>query len=265
MEKSVYNHLLAAENPETGCVSYYTPLMNKKPYTCYITCCQSSVPRGIALVPYFTFGNIKNVPTVLFYEPATYKESITSADKKTIAATFKIEGNFPKTGNMILTVLVSQTASFPIALRIPLWCTNYLAKVGNKEYKGSPDEFITIAGTWKSGDKISISFDMPVRSIAGGKNYPNQIAFQRGPQVLAYDFSLNTKSTNDLILSAQKDIAISNTKPENESKILPTQWVGKQAYSIDIINNEKMILVPFADASQTEGDMRVWLPFSIKK
>lgn len=265
LEKSVYNHLLAAENPESGCVSYYTPLMNKKPYTCYITCCQSSVPRGIALVPYFTFGNIKNVPTVLFYEPATYKESIISADKKTVAATFKIEGNFPETGNMILTVLVSQTASFPIALRIPLWCTNYVAKVGNKEYKGSPDEFITIAGTWKSGDKISISFDMPVRSIAGGKNYPNQIAFQRGPQVLAYDFSLNTKSTNDLILSAQKDIAINNSKPENESKILPIQWVGKQAYSIDIINNEKMILVPFADASQTEGDMRVWLPFSIKK
>jgi len=74
IEKSVYNHLLGAENPETGCVSYYTPLMDQKPYTCYITCCQSSVPRGIAMVPYFTFGNIKNVPTVMMYEPASYKE-----------------------------------------------------------------------------------------------------------------------------------------------------------------------------------------------
>jgi len=265
LEKSVYNHLLAAENPETGCVSYYTPLMNKKLYTCYITCCQSSVPRGIALVPYFTFGNIKNVPTVLFYEPAIYKENIITADKKEIAATFRIEGDFPETGNMNLTVLVSKTTSFPVALRVPLWCTNYVAKVGNKEYKGRPDDVITIARTWKSGDKISISFGMPVRSIAGGKNYPNQIAFQRGPQVLAYDFTLNTKSTNDLILSAQKDITINKPKPENESKILPIHWVGKQAYSIDIINNKKMLLVPFADASQTEGDMRVWLPFSIKK
>ena len=78
LEKSVYNHLLGAENPQTGCVSYYTPLMSKKPYTCYITCCQSSVPRGIALVPNFTFGNINNIPTVLFYEPAVYKEKITN-------------------------------------------------------------------------------------------------------------------------------------------------------------------------------------------
>lgn len=265
LEKSVYNHLLAAENPETGCVSYYTPLMDKKPYTCYITCCQSSVPRGIALVPYFTFGNIKNVPTVLFYEPATYKENISTSDQKEIAATFKIDGNFPETGKMTLTVGVSNTASFPLALRVPWWCTNYVANVENKEYKGSPGEVITIARKWKSGDKVSISFEMPVRSIAGGKNYPNQVAFQRGPQVLAYDFSLNTKSTNDLILSAQKDIAINSPKPENKAEILPLHWVGKQAYTIDIINNEKMLLVPFADASQTEGDMRVWLPFNIKK
>ncbi len=265
LEKSVYNHLLAAENPQTGCVSYYTPLMDKKPYTCYITCCQSSVPRGIALVPYFTFGNIKNVPTVLFYELAMYKENITTSDKKEIAATFKIEGDFPESGNMTLTVGVSKTADFPIALRVPLWCTNYVAKVGNKEYKGSPDEVVTITRTWKTGDKISIRFDRLVRSIAGGKNYPNKVAFQRGPQILAYDFSLNAKSTNNLILSAQKDIVINHPKPGNESKILPIHWVGKQAYSFDIINNEKMLLMPFADASQTEGDMRVWLPFSIKK
>jgi DUF1680 family protein len=265
LEKSVYNHLLAAENPETGCVSYYTPLMNKKPYTCYITCCQSSVPRGIALVPYFTFGNIKNVPTVLFYEPAIYKENMTTYDKKEIAATFKIEGNFPESGNLTVTVGVSKTANFPISLRVPLWCKNFVAKTGNKEYKGQPDEFITITRTWKSGEKISIRFDMPIQSITGGRSYPNQIAFQRGPQVLAYDVSLNTKSTNELILNTTEDIGIINPKPENESKILPIHWVGKQAYSINIINNEKMLLVPFADASQTEGDMRVWLPFSIKK
>ncbi len=265
LEKSVYNHLLAAENPETGCVSYYTPLMNKKPYTCFITCCQSSVPRGIALVPYFTFGNIKNVPTVLFYEPAVYKENITTADKKEIAATFKIEGNFPESGSLTLTVGVSKTANFPIALRVPLWCTNYVAKVGTKEYRGKPDEFINISKNWNPGEKINITFDMPVQSIPGGKSYPDLVAFQRGPQVLAYDFSLNAKNTNDLILNTKENIGIGNPEPKNESKILPTKWIGKQAYSVDIINNEKMLLVPFADASQTEGDMRVWLPFNIKK
>ena len=74
--------------------------MNKKPYTCFITCCQSSVPRGIALVPNFTFGNINNIPTVLFYEPAVYKEKIITTDKKNMDVTFKLEGNFPESGDL---------------------------------------------------------------------------------------------------------------------------------------------------------------------
>lgn len=265
LEKSVYNQLLGAENPQTGCVSYYTPLMNKKPYTCYITCCQSSVPRGIALVPNFTFGNIKNVPTVLFYDPATYKENITASNKKNIDATFKIDGNFPESGNVTITVETSQSAEFPLALRVPDWSTGFVAKVGNKEYKGNPNEFVTIKKVWKRGEKISVKFDMPVQQIAGGKSYPNQIAFQRGPQVLAVDKSLNSEQAFDLIANSKEKIAVGKLVITNESHILPKNWIGKQAYSVNILNqNKKIILVPFAEASQTEGDMRVWLPLNIK-
>jgi DUF1680 family protein len=266
LERSVYNHLLAAENPQTGCVSYYTPLMNKKPYTCYITCCQSSVPRGIALVPNFTFGNINNMPTVLFYEPAVYKEKVLTSDRDNIDVAFKLEGNFPESGNLVLSVTGSKTASFALALRVPEWCTNYTANAGGKIYKGIPNQFIVIAKNWKPGEKVMISFDMPVKTIAGGKSYPNQVAFQRGPQILALDGSLNSYNTNEFIINSNEGISIGNTNLANESKLLPTNWIGKQAYSIGLMNkNEKIILVPFAEASQTEGDMRVWLPLQIKK
>jgi DUF1680 family protein len=266
LERSVYNHLLAAENPQTGCVSYYTPLMNKKPYTCFITCCQSSVPRGIALVPNFTFGNINNIPTVLFYEPAVYKEKILTADKKNVEVAFRLEGNFPETGNLVLSVTGSKAASFTIALRVPEWCTNYTAKAGGKIYKGTANQFIMITKNWNPGEKVMISFDMPVKMIAGGKSYPNHVAFQRGPQILALDGSLNSSHTNELITNSKEGISIDNTNLANESKLLPANWIGKQAYSINLLNkNEKIILVPFAEASQTEGDMRVWLPVQIKK
>lgn len=266
LEKSVYNQLLGAENPQTGCISYYTPLMNKKPYTCYITCCQSSVPRGIALVPNFTFGNIKNIPTVLFYEPARYKESITTSTQKNIDASFIIEGNFPESGNVNIIVETNQSANFPLALRVPAWCTNFVAKVGNKEYKGNSNEFVTIKRLWKSGEKISVKFDMPVQQIPGGKSYPNQVAFQRGPQVLAVDKSLNSEQVFDLIANSKENISVENPGVTNELDILPKNWIGKEAYSVDILNkSEKVYLVPFAEASQTGGDMRVWLPLSIIK
>ncbi|MBK8054474.1 MAG: glycoside hydrolase family 127 protein [Saprospiraceae bacterium] len=265
LERTVYNHLLAAENPQTGCVSYYTPLMNKKPYTCHITCCQSSVPRGIALVPKFTFGNMNKVPTVLFYEPAIYKDKILTSDKKIIDVAFTLEGNFPESGNLVLSVTGSKLASFAVALRVPEWCTNYTAKAGDKIYRGIANQFITITKNWKPGEKVMISFDMPATTIQGGKNYPNQIAFQRGPQVLALDGSLNSAVVNDLFSSLKEGISIDNPSLANESKLLPANWVGKQAYSVNILNsNEKIVLVPFAEASQTDGEMRVWLPLQIK-
>ncbi len=270
LEKSVYNHLLGAENPATGCVSYYTPLMNKKPYTCFITCCQSSVPRGIALVPNFTFGKIQDVPTVLFYEPAAYKDNIATTDKKNIEVSFKLAGNFPETGNCILSVTPSRSASFPVALRVPIWCTNFIAKVGNKTYRGIPDQLVTIHKKWNLAEKVTISFDMPIQRISGGKSYPNHIAIQRGPQVLAYDYSLNSGYTNHFISTANENVEIVKQKPANEIKVLPKNWIGKQAYSFDVLfKNEtrlkQIYLVPFADAGQTEGDMRVWLPLRFKK
>ncbi|MEK7224578.1 MAG: hypothetical protein AAB221_02720, partial [Bacteroidota bacterium] len=140
------------------------------------------------------------------------------------------------------------------------------AKVGGKVYNGIPKQFVTINRNWKSIEKISISFDMPVQQITGGKSYPNQIAFQRGPQVLAVDKSLNTEQVFDLIANSKENIAVEKPNPANRSNILPKNWIGKQAYSIDILNkNDKLYLVPFAEASQAEGDMRVWLPLTIKK
>lgn len=266
LEKSVYNHLLAAENPLTGCVSYYTPLMDKKPFTCNITCCQSSVPRGIALVPNFTFGKINNIPTVLFYEPAVYKEKIITSEKKNIDVIFKMEGNFPETGNMVLSITCSKPVAFPLALRVPDWCTNYIAKVGDKVYKGTRNQFVTINKNWKNGDKVIINFDMPVEFIAGGKSYPGQVAIKRGPQILAVDGSLNNAKMIDLISDSKADISLYNPMLADESKILPASWFGKQAYSLNILNtNEKIVLVPFAEASQSYADMKVWLPLQIKK
>jgi len=259
IEKTIYNHLLGAENPEDGCVSYYTPLMGKKPVDCNISCCVSSVPRGIAMVPYFTFGNVKNVPTVMMYDAASYKENITSADKKTINLSLQVESTFPEDGNVVITVNTSQTSSFPIGLRVPAWCSSYTATIGGKIYKGITNQNLIINRNWKSGEKIKVSFNMPIQTIAGGKDYPNQIAFQRGPQVLAFDESLNT----NLPLEKIQNIAIDSFGDKSITKILPKQWIGKQVYQVKMKDNHYINFVPFADASQTGGELKVWMPFNI--
>jgi hypothetical protein len=271
IEKTIYNQLLAAENPRTGCVSYYTPLMGKKPYTCNISCCQSSVPRGIAMLPYFTFGNLKNVPTLLIYESAEYKESITTTDKKTVTLALTVESSFPENGNSVLTVNVSQAASFPIALRVPSWCSSFKATVGGKPYTGTANTSLIIDRVWNAGDKITVSFQLPVQLLPGGKSYPDQIAFQIGPQVLALDSLLNIEVLKKYQINPAQKLTIEKPGGKNNSTLLPAQWIGKQAYTVNITDKTaiaekpKLVLVPFADASQTEGVMKVWLPLNIPK
>ncbi|MDE3143831.1 MAG: hypothetical protein KGL19_06735, partial [Bacteroidota bacterium] len=87
--------------------------------------------------------------------------------------------------------------------------------------------------------KIKISFDIPLKELSGGKSYPDQIAFKRGPQVLVYDSDLNTK-------------------------VLLKRWIGTQVYDV-ILKNEmkqKIVVVPFADAGQTGADVKVWMPLT---
>jgi uncharacterized protein len=261
IEKAIYNHLLAAENPQTGCVSYYTPLMDKKPYTCEITCCTSSVPRGIAMIPYFTFGNVMNIPTVMLYESATYKETIVTSNKKNIDVSLKVESYFPETGGAVITVNTSKTEAFTISLRVPSWCTSFVAKIRNKEYQGTANAYLQINRLWKSGEKIKVSFNMPIKTLEGSKSYPNQIAFQRGPQVLAFDEVLNPRTT----LETTENRTFTTFENKTISNVLPKQWIGKQVYEVKTKDNQTINLVPFADAGQTAGEVKVWLPLNVDK
>ena len=270
IEKTIYNHLLAAENPETGCISYYTPLMDKKPFICYISCCTSSIPRGIAMIPFFTFGKLKEIPTLMIYEPAVYKEKITTTDKKEIELTLQVESDFPESGEIVAKVHTSQIASFTVALRVPSWATSFNAKVGGEEYKGVANQYLKIERVWKPGEKIKIFFEMPIKIKDGGKSYPGKIAFERGPQVLAVDNSLNPELQKDAQLISVEKMLIDLPFGKGDTKLLPKQWIGNQAYILNLVDpkkkNEKskITVVPFADGSQTGGEMKVWLPLKVK-
>ncbi len=219
------------------------------------------------MIPYFTFGNIQNIPTLMMYEPATYKEAITTSKGKEINLSLQVEGNFPESGDATIIVNSSQKASFTLSLRVPSWCTSFSAKIGEKEYTGINNQYLKIDRDWMSGDKIKVSFDIPIQVLNGGKSYPNQIAFQRGPQILAFDSTLNT----GLEINTNPLLPTENLEVKNIFDVLPTQWIGKQTYTVNVLdgngNNseQQLILVPYADASQTGGDVKVWLPFEVEK
>jgi uncharacterized protein len=260
LERSVYNHLLAAENPQTGCVSYYTALDGPKPYRCYqdYSCCLSSVPRGISLIPEMIGGKINGAFTVLMYENGEATETIKAKDGSPLSLKISSVTKFPLYGKVIVTVNPSKTASFALNFRVPVWSENFIAKVGGKPYNGKKGALLKIDRKWSAGDKVEVSFEMPVKVIPGGVSYPNEIAIKRGPQVFAIDDGLNTglDSLTHIVYSK------TNTTLTDAKAGLPSDWLWKQAYSLDMkVNDElkKVILVPFSEAGQKSANISVWI------
>ncbi len=253
IERSIVNHLTGAENPQTGGVSYYTPLMGAKPYGTSITCCMSSVPRAIAMIPLFVNGEIDHNPAFFLYQPGDYKTTLNGA--KT-SVEFKTETSFPGNGNIRIIVNPEKSAKFKVLFRKPYWAKNFVLKVNNKEQNISATDLVSIERLWKMGDQVEISFDLPVKVLDGGISYPNRIALQRGPQVLVFDQALNSIRAEDISVSPESMELV------EVNSALPKNWVGTQAYQLNAIvngNTDKIILVPFADAGQTGGEITTWL------
>jgi DUF1680 family protein len=258
LERSVYNHLTAAENPQSGCVSYFTPLVGVKPYSCVITCCMSSVPRAISMIPLFANGKINNTPSFLFYEPGTYSTIVTGNRK----VSFKTVTDFPNGGNVSVYVDIDNPVKFPVEFRKPYWAADFSISINDEKQNTESNDAVTIDRVWKKGDNISVSFTMPLIVLDGGKSYPGQFALQRGPQVLAFDNNINGFNIDSTSVDPKNIIL------QSALSALPDKWIGQEAFQLKSPTNnsgKNIILVPFADASQTGGTISTWIKNSFSK
>lgn len=91
----------------------------------------------------------------------------------------------------------------------------------------------------------------------GGCEDPRIVETEVGLYVLAFDQALNPEITNpDQLEIESADIEI---QPKTG---LPSNWFGTEIYILNARYNNKPVklkLVPFAEAGQTGGEVRVWM------
>jgi DUF1680 family protein len=260
IEKTIYNHLLAAENPQTGCVSYYTALQGKKPYRCsiYAHCCLASVPRGIAAIPELAYTKYRdNGFSINLYTAGKISDKIITRDGREVPIECTIDSKFPEEGVVTITMTPGVKAEFRLTLHVPVWCRNFRVNAGGRILSGVPGKDLDIEQTWDAKSTVLVSFDLNAQVLNGGKSYPGYIAVKIGPQVLAIDQALNPEFTDLDKITLDSPVL----KPLSET-LLPKGWIGSQIYGTKAFYNGKPVelkLVPFADAGQTDGDIRVWI------
>ncbi len=228
LERSVYNQLLGAQDPHNGNICYFTPMNGKKKPTPGINCCVSSEPRGISMIPQLSWGATEKGPSVLLYNEGEFK---------TTFGALSVSTTYPREGSVKIAVKETNGKRYALQLRVPKWTTSYTATIGKQKLTGAPGTMLSIDRKWKAGDTIEVKMDMSVQVIPGGKSYPDAVAVQRGPQVLAAEDSLNPQP------AAWRNAALKESAP-------PAGWTGKQIYSAG-----PLTLIPFSDAMS----MKVWI------
>lgn len=249
LERITYNSLVGAQSPQDGSVCYFIPMMGRKRFGEVshgilpdVSCCASSIPRGIALIPQYIAGSLSDGQAVVWqYIPGVYPVSLKQAGQP-LSVDLRISTAYPHEGQATVTVQFPQppktAPQFALQLRVPDWCTVFQAVVGSQTYTGKAGQLLTLNRTWQNCDEVRITMSLDLRVLPDPNKGSEGIIVQRGPQVLAEDDRLDTVNQ------------------------LPSGWFGGQFYRLKGKANgrdKQLRLVPFAEAGQSQGHYRVIL------
>jgi uncharacterized protein len=244
IERSLYNHLAAAQDPKGGDWCYYTPLQGSKHYDSGITCCHSSGPRALALAPTAAYLQAEDTVVVSTFETSRARFLIGG-----VAVGLDQESAFPREGHSVLTVHLTQPARFAIRVRIPAWAAP--VAVNGARFDAGWAELP--AKTWKDGDRVDLAFNLGGRVIRGDYTNYSRDAVAWGPFVLAVDTARNPKLDALEALRLTKGAVPSLSSPSGNLTFALNVWGPWDDQTRDVT------LVPFADAGATGGSYRVWM------
>jgi DUF1680 family protein len=250
LEKTLYNHLAAAQNPRGDDWCYFTPLEGKKPYDAGITCCHSSGPRGMALAPLEAYlkGKSDGADALLV---STFESSSVTLQLGGQEVKVGQRSKFPFEGASELRVQLSQPARFAMLVRVAAWCNPMTLSVNGQAitYAIQKGWAVIPARQWSSGDRVDLAYQLNSRLVQGEHGNKGLAALQWGPFVLAYDSAL----TNMVSFADDKPARLVQARE-------PLQIVADLNIQGRPGGAKPAIFVPFADAGAGGGEYRVWLP-----
>jgi hypothetical protein len=137
------------------------------------------------------------------------------------------ETDYPFRGTVRLIIDPASPSEFPLQLRIPGWATGTTILVnGNPAPAVAPGAFARIERTWKSGDRVEITFPLNPRV---SRWFNDSVAVERGPLVFSYGIAESWVKLRDRGMTADWQVFPS------------TQW--NYALIVDTASPAKSIFV----------------------
>lgn len=286
LERTLYNGFLSGVSLHGDRFFYPNPLESdgsheRAPwFNC--SCCPTNVARFLPSLPGYIYAKEKDRLFINLYIGNTADIKMDFGNLHLVQTT-----NYPWDGNVEIEVDPETEKQFTIALRIPSWARNRPVPGDLYSFENILDEDIVITVNdkvvqpeiqfgyalidqeWEKGDRILVSFPMPVRKNKAHERVEDdreQMAFSRGPLVYCAEWTDNGGRVRNLLID--EDLTFSMSKqPELLNGI---QMLHTDAWSVSLDKDNKLLrekqelnLIPYYSwAHRGNGEMMVWFPYT---
>lgn len=286
LEKTLYNSMLSGVSLSADRFFYPNPLESngqhqRSPwFGC--ACCPSNVARFVPAIPGYIYATGLKELYVNLYISNNASFDLAGGNVKVTQ-----KAGFPWDGKVDITIDPWKAGRFDLKLRIPGWALNEALPGDLYRFtgdapgpvkillNGEPAVFTfnggyaVISSKWKSGDKVSIEFPMPVRRIMADervKDDAGKLAYQRGPLIFCAEWPDNN-SGNVLNLVVDKSAPLtSEYQPALLGGTRVIRTIGQQTQrmldgSVTVTRTDSVVLIPYALwSNRGPGQMMVWIP-----
>jgi DUF1680 family protein len=232
IETILYNAMGASLPPEPGgkCFYYgdYRPSGGMKTFYWHEwPCCSGTYIQNMAEYHNMIYLHDDRGLFVNLYVPSEI-----AWDQDGQAVTLRQETRYPESETSLVALTLAKPARFRLSFRVPGWSAGIHLAVNGAP--ASPDAlaggWASIEREWRSGDQVSITIPMRLRTVPVDRQHPDRAAIMHGPVVLAQDeaccrrpFSIAPATELATRLIRDGDalrFRITNTVPERHTRYL---------------------------------------------
>ncbi len=183
-ERALYNHILGQQDPQTGMVSYFLPLLSGA-HKVYSTpensfwCCVGSGFESHAKYAESIYYRQEDALFVNLFIPSElfWKEK---------GVRVRQETDLPNKETTALTFQTEKPVNFTLKLRYPAWSGKVKVTLNGRRVRVTekPGSYIALQRNWKDGDRVEVTYPMQFYLERTPDN-PKRAALFYGPIVMA--------------------------------------------------------------------------------
>jgi len=287
LERSLYNGALDGLSLSGDRFFYGNPLASDGRHSRKewfgTACCPSNIARLIASLGNFIYGYADNKIFVNLFVGSETSFTLPKGEMQ-----FKMQTNYPWSGNVKCVLGIKKKIKTAIAFRIPGWSKgvpapgNLYTFFDDKEEKPTllingveshytdQDGYAVVEKEWKDGDIIEYKIPMTIKKVVARNELKldnNRMALQRGPLVYCVEGADNNGKAWNIVSPKDAVYTTENMGIVNESVVslvsyLPVLKISDDGLSANT-NSIKVRAIPYYSwCNRGSNPMQVWLPIS---